>query len=294
MKTAVIISSFAIVVNGFPDVGAHVNKRLNHMMSGKTLPKAKTVDDVSTESVKDETLEIQSHKGAIEVAYGFNCNDLTAKVSGFQTEVCVDAIVGNHTDENYGKAFSYKFETTSGSDFPNMVTYWGHQCRSYLFEQPFIDSAALGFPAGYQVGTCHTFTDPSGNPIYSGKISWSGIMTDPQYPHAMRALSNKARNCDKKSKFFRYDIEGVLCLDDQDEDGTVRFYTWDLTQCESADQIRRNYYLDSNCATYNHTEIYYRRHCEFDTGEFVGGFENDDAAQFTYVYQNCQSSAGTR
>ena len=70
--------------------------------------------------------------------------------------------------------------------------------------------------------------------MYSGKAHWTGGMLEPNYPYVVKAKTNKDRNCDKKYKFHRYDIERTdidMCFDTEDDDGNMSYYKWITTNC---------------------------------------------------------------
>jgi hypothetical protein len=293
MKSALIASSMAALAYGFPDLRAHVESRMKtHMKEIQNKPHAKSIGDFSTEAVKDE-VEIEYHKANLEVAFGPSCSDLTVQKSGYQTEICVNMIEGESEDIGFtGESFSWKIVRGSGG-FPQVQYHYGHQCRYYLGEYPFIDPMEMGFPFDYQIGSCHTFTDPgTGAPMYYGKISWSPIMTDPQYPYVRQAYTNKARNCDKNSKFYLYHVERTdtaMCFDSEDDDGTPTYYSWDATNCTNG-VMHQKYYLDPGCSTYSHTHDYYPRDCDFDISYFLESIEEGDSPVIDYVFQDCGGS----
>jgi hypothetical protein len=291
MKTALIVSSIASVAAfSFPDVQAHVDSHVkSHMKELKSKASVKSHGDFAVEAIKDD-VEVESHKGNFEMAFGMSCSDLTVKVSGYQTGICVNVIDGDDSaGGSYGQSFSYKIVKGAGG-IPHMEYHYGHQCRYYIGEFPYLDPMGMGFPSDYQIGTCHAFLGPDGTtPMYFGKLSWTPMLMDPAYPYVRRAVTNKARNCDKMSKFYRYDVERTdipMCYDHDNDDGTTTYYAWDATDCING-VMRRNFFLDAGCSVYNHTRDYYKRYCEFDTTNFLENFEEGESANIEYVYQDC-------
>lgn len=89
----------------------------------------------------------------------------------------------------------------------------------------------------FVTGTCASVSFDRRNLVagngYFVQADYVRNMHDPDYNHVIHGFTNRARNCEKvdnNMKLFDYHIERAegMCMDEEDDDGNVEWYRYDL------------------------------------------------------------------